>query len=176
MVTFQQELAGGETMQILGKEHSKQRKRKMPREVEQAGGQCGWSKRGQRGDREPENTAPRGILRTLAFTSRLKVMIRGLGLQKAHHGAYLRRITVAALWIWTLGSRAEAMGPVRLIQVRAGVGWETERAAVSMAVASGQGGRLVCLGQGMERGVQGARTGLQEGSRLQDPDGLWILS
>lgn len=90
----------------------------MPREVGQAGGQCGWSSRGQRGDREPENAAQRGILGTLAFTLRLKVMIRGLCLEKADHGAY----SVAALRIWTVGSQVGALGPARLIQVRDDVG------------------------------------------------------
>lgn len=50
----------------------------MPREVKQAGVQCGWDSGGQGGDREPENVAQRDILRTLAFTLILKVMIRGL--------------------------------------------------------------------------------------------------
>lgn len=41
-------------------------------------------------------------------------MIRGLCLEKADHGAY----SVAALRIWTVGSKVGALRPVRLIQVR----------------------------------------------------------
>lgn len=48
-------------------------------------------------------------------------MIRGLCLEKADHGAY----SVAALRIWTVGSKVGALGTARLIQVRDGCGSES---------------------------------------------------
>lgn len=45
-------------------------------------------------------------------------MMGGRWREKAPHGAH----TVAALWIWTVGSKVGAVGPVRLSRVRGDVG------------------------------------------------------
>ena len=45
---------------------------------ERAASQHGWSRRGQKGDKEPQGPALRDTVRTLAFTLRWKFSNRGL--------------------------------------------------------------------------------------------------
>ena len=78
MVTFKKNLQEGRPHGFWGKSTgSRRQKALMPGEVGQAGAGVAAAAGAREGTGGPGNAAQRGILRTLAFTLRFKVMIKG---------------------------------------------------------------------------------------------------